>query len=142
VPVPEGWGGYNGIEVDPYYLWVFGPSGIACATHASVIKCRQGKIPRPKWISHVFDQSLWESGSPPPVNSLCPCADGTLAACLKDNHIYTADYKIEIMDRTKGWRRIVTSSWVKRGGSGPQIVKMPIPCWSLLTSLKKDLTTG
>jgi hypothetical protein len=38
------WTSYNGIEVDPYYLWVFGKDGIACATHASIIKCRQGKM--------------------------------------------------------------------------------------------------
>ncbi len=46
---PEKWKTYNGIEVDPYFLWVFGKGGIACATHASVIKARQGKIKKPSW---------------------------------------------------------------------------------------------
>jgi len=131
---PEEWTSYNGIEVDPYYLWVFGKDGIACATHASIIKSRQGKITRPTWIYHDFDNQVFPSE--PEVTSLCPCADGTLVANIQGN-IYTADYEI---DRES--RRIVTSSWVKRGGNAKQVIKMPIPCWPLLESLRANLQSG
>jgi hypothetical protein len=131
---PENWTSYNGIEVDPYYLWVFGKGGIACATHASIIKCRQGKITRPSWIRHDFDKQVFPSA--PEVTSLYPCADETLVANVQGN-IYTADYEI---DRKS--RRIVTSSWVKRGGNAKQVIKMPIPCWSMLESLRANLELG
>lgn len=128
---PEHWKGYNGIEVDPYYVWVFGKGGIACATHASMIKARQGKIKRPSWIYHAFDKQF----TAPEVISLCPSADGTLVVCML-NEIYTADYKIDQKSN-----HVVTSSWVKRGGNGKQVIKMPIPCWSVLESLKANLQT-
>jgi hypothetical protein len=126
---PTNWAGYNGIEIDPYYVWVFGKGGIACATHASVIKCRQGKIQRPSWIYHDFDKQF----AAPEVKTLYPCADGTLIVCMQDE-IYTANYEIK-RDR----QRIVTGSWVKRGGNAKQVIKMPIPCWSVLESLKATL---
>ena len=129
---PENWNGYNGIVVDPYYIWLFGKGGIACATHASMIKTRQGKIKRPSWIYHDFDKQF----SAPEVISLCPSADGTLVVCML-NEIYTADYKID-----QKTNRVVTSSWVKRGGNGKQVVKIPIPCWSVLESLKANLQTN
>ena len=141
---PEAWDSYNGIEVDPRYLWVFGKGttgkyltrryeSIACATHASIIKCRQGKIPRPTWIYHDFEDDMWHHGTLPVVTSLFPCADGTLVANIQGN-IYTADYEIKLASR-----RIVTSSWVKRGGNAKQVIKMPIPCWSVLERLRATL---
>lgn len=126
---PEHWTGYNGIEVDPYYLWVFGKGGIACASHASMIKCRQGKIPRPNWIYHDFDKQF----TTPEVTSLYPCVDGTLLISMLDD-IYTADYNIS---RDKD--RILPSSWVKRGGVAKQVIKMSVPCWSVLESLRANL---
>jgi hypothetical protein len=126
---PQKWSNYNGIEVDPYYVWLFGKGGIACATHASMIKCRQGKIKAPTWIYHDFDKQF----TTPEVRSLYPCADGTLFVAMQDR-IYTADYKI---DRSKG--RVLTSSWVERGGNAKQVIKMAIPCWALLESLKMNL---
>jgi hypothetical protein len=126
---PQHWTSYNGIEIDPYYVWLFGKGGIACATHASMIKCRQGKIKAPTWIYHDFDKQF----KAPEVRSLYPCVDGTLLVAMLDE-IYTADYKI---DRSKG--HILTSSWVKRGGKAKQVIKMPIPCWSVLESLKANL---
>jgi hypothetical protein len=131
------WTSY-GIEVDPYYLWVFGKDGIACATHASIIKCRQGKIPRPSWIYHDLEKQVFpgrDAGGLPEVTSLCPCADGTLVAIIQGN-IYTADYEIVRAERYSSSRQIVTSSWVKRGGKAKQVIKMPIPCWSVLESLR------
>jgi hypothetical protein len=126
---PENWTDYNGIEVDPHYVWVFGKGGIACATHASMIKCKQGKIRRPSWIYHDFDKQFRR----PAVTSLYPCADGMLVVSMLDE-IYTPDYRID-----RGANRVVTSSWVKRGGSAKQVIKMPIPCWSVLESLKASL---
>ena len=126
---PEHWTSYNGIEVDPYYVWVFGKGGIACATHASVIKCRQGKLERPSWVYHDFDKTF----QAPEVVSLYPCADGTLVVAMQDD-IYTADYSIN-----RASMRVVTSSWVKRGGNAKQVIKMVIPCWPVLESLRADL---
>ena len=126
---PQNWTDYNGIEVDPYYLWVFGKGGIACATHASMIKCRQGKIPRPAWIYHDFDKQF----SNPEVISLSPCVDGTLLVSMLTD-IYTADYSIR-----RDENRLKTSSWVKRGGVAQQVIKMPVPCWSVLESLRTNL---
>jgi hypothetical protein len=137
---PEHWTSYNGIEVDPYYLWVFGKDGIACATHASIIKCRQGKIARPSWTYWYFDNKIFPPEGPE-VTSLCPCADGTLVTNIQGN-IYTADYKIGERVLHNGHDhgpRIVTSSWVKRGGNAKQVIKMPIPCWSMLESLRANL---
>ena len=128
---PKGWTGYNGIVADPYYLWIFGKNGIACATHASMIKCRQGKIAQPTWIYHDFPAPF----SAPEVASVSPCVDGTLLVAVQ-GEIYTADYEI---NRSKG--RIVTSAWVKRGGNAKQVVKMPVPCWSVLESLRANLET-
>jgi len=128
---PEQWTSYNGVEVDPNYVWLFGKGGIACATHASMRKCRQGQIERPSWIYHDFDTQLKE----PEVISLNACGDGTLLVSMLDD-VYTADYTV---DREKS--RIVTSSWVKRGGRAKQVVKMPIPCWTLLESLRANLLT-
>jgi hypothetical protein len=134
---PENWTGYNGIEVDPYYLWVFGKGGIACATHASMIKCRQRKakgdrLARPTWISHDFDKQF----TAPEVISLYPCVDETLLVSMLGD-IYTADYRI---DRPKnGTSRIITSPWVQRGGVAKQLIKMPIPAWSVLESLRANL---
>jgi hypothetical protein len=99
-----------------------------------MIKCRQGKIKRPTWIYHDFDTQQFKT--PPEVISLYPCADGTLLVSMLSD-IYTADYKI---DRQK--RHVLTSSWVKRGGQAKQVIKMPIPCWSALESLKANLQSN
>lgn len=110
--------------------WLFGKGGIACATHASVIKCRQGKIRRPSWIYHDFDKEQFKK---PEVISLHPCPDGTLVVSLQDE-IYTADYRID-----RALNRVVTTYWTKRGGQAQQVVKMAIPCWLALESLKTTL---
>jgi hypothetical protein len=133
LPGPENWSAYSGIEVDPYCLWIFGVDGIACATHASVVQCKNGKLKSPRWIYHDFDKSLWQSGQPPVVDSLYPCADETLVALL-NTAIYTANYRID-----RASNRIVTSSWLKRGGEGRQVIKMPVPCWPVFTQVTRDL---
>ena len=148
--VSSPWGEeYNGIEVDPYYLWVFGSKGFACATHSSVIQCKNGILPTPKWITYNFkwtdfaqaptapkitqpaDQDNWVKNLN--VLSLCPCPDGTLAVNLNGS-FWTANFEIKLNDK-----RIDTDSWIERGGNGDQIQKMPIPCWSVLESLNANL---
>jgi hypothetical protein len=128
---PEFWTSFNGIEVNQHHLWVFGKDGIACATHASIIKCLQHKIVRPSWIfvkEIPYDRS-------PDVTSLFACEDGTLVAAI-EGKIYTADYDIYPFS---GALHINTSSWVKRNGKAKQVIKMPIPCWPMVQSLRMKL---
>jgi hypothetical protein len=99
--VPTPWGDYTGIQVDPYYIWVFRQHAVACATHASVIRCLQGGRPMPRWMEHspnvLGDQTRdgegnlwkWEDGqlikSRPPLKGLLsfsPCIDGTFYASI------------------------------------------------------------
>ena len=126
---PQHWTSYNGVAVDPYYVWVFGKGGIACATHASMIKCRQQKSRTPAWVYHDFPAPF----SAPEVHALNPCVDGTLLVAMQGD-IYTADYAV---DKLKN--RVVTSSWVARGGPAEQVGKLPVPCWPVLESLRANL---
>jgi|GEM_PF-2508272 hypothetical protein len=100
--VPAPWGTYTGIDIDPYYLWVFRAQGFACATHASVLSCIQGKRAVPRWMEHSpngllgdqnnHDGNFWlvdgqETKPAPPLLGLTafsPCSDRTLFA-----NIYT-----------------------------------------------------
>lgn len=126
---PEHWTSYNGVAVDPYYVWVFGKGGLACATHASMIRCRQQKSRTPAWVYHDFPAPF----KAPEVQTLSPCVDGTLVVGMQGD-TYTADYTI---DRKK--QRILTSSWVARGGAANQVVKLPVPCWPVIESLRANL---
>ena len=108
------------------------------------------KLPSPRWITYKFKWADFSQSSNPPnltqpadqenwvnslnILSLCPCADGTLSVSLQNNSFWTANYEIRLKDK-----RIDTNAWVLRGGEGDQIQKMPIPCWSLLESLKANL---
>jgi hypothetical protein len=97
--VPSPWGTYSGVEVDPYYVWVFRPEGFACATHASVISCIAGKRKAPRWMEHTpadilgdmsdagVNHAWWVNGQetrPKPalkgLVSFSPCKDGTIFA--------------------------------------------------------------
>jgi hypothetical protein len=170
--VPTPWGDYSGIEVDPYYVWVYRPHAVVCATHASVISCIQGKRPMPRWMEHgpndvLGDQSrqgegnLWlvngrETKPRPPLKgilSLSPCKDGTLYASIYNRTVsksstgdhwlfeakdtlgsYTTRYNIDLKAG-----RINVDPWVKIGGDALQVLKMPIPSWSLFESLETTL---
>lgn len=108
------WEAYSGIAVDPYFLWVFGTSGFACATHASVLKSIQsnGATP-PRWLNGPSLDSLLYDGNQYPGNrderegsipphpglaDLSPCEDGTLFISLttrkviKDTVAYDRNY--------------------------------------------------
>ncbi len=145
--VPSPWGEYKGIEVDPHFLWVFGTEGLACATHASVIKAsierKNGNPSSPAWITF---KTGWEDGFN--VRSLWPCVDGTLAVgsdqpIQNGLVLWTGEYKVHLKEP----RRI---EWhyqgAPRGGSPKLVHKMPIPCWSLyakvLADLEKDVGEG
>lgn len=129
--VPSPWEQYNGIEVDPYCLWVFGPKGLACATHASLVRCKKGEIGKPNWITY---NTGWKDGFN--VTALSACADGTLILSSKqqDSNCWTPNYDINLKER-----RIGLKPWDRRGGWGTQVQKMAIPCWSLLDSLRANL---
>lgn len=104
--VPSPWGTYAGVAVDPYYLWVFGTGGFACATHASVMKCIKDKEKNPsatpRWLmGPSLDYLLYDGnqypgnreekdGTIPPHPGLvdfCPADDGTLFISLTTRKI-------------------------------------------------------
>ena len=108
--VPAPWATYSGIDVDPYYVWVFRPEGVACATHASVISCILGKRTAPRWMEHspgdvLGDQSdqgrnnKWlvdgqETTGRPPLKgilSLSACKDGTFYASIYSRTVTKSD---------------------------------------------------
>ena len=57
--VPSPWTYYIGIAADRHYLWVFGSGGFACATHASVISCLQGKRQSPRWMTYYIPDKMY-----------------------------------------------------------------------------------
>ena len=170
--VPAPWGDYSGIDVDPYYLWVFRPEGFACATHASVISCIQGQIPAPRWVHCGLDDLLgdqarhvgnkWlvagmETTTFPRLKgliSLSPCRDGTLFASVHTRtvrRVKSGDHWLFIPDDTLALYTttyrlapgsLAVDPWVKCGSTGKQVQKMPVPCWSLLQGLQADLQSA
>ena len=125
--VTMGWDHYIGIEVDPYYLWAFLPGFIACATHASVIKCIKDGTGRPSWIEYAIPQSAPLKG----LRSFCPCEDGTIVASDDNLNMWTTTYSVDLKGRS-----IKLTGWEQLGGKGYQI---PNPCWRLFAQLKADL---
>ena len=113
--VPTPWGDYSGVQVDPYYVWIFRPHALACATHASVISCIKGKRSTPRWMEYspndvLGDQSnlgsargdVWvvdgnRTNARPPLKgilSMSPCVDGT---------IYASIYNRTVTQSQSGW---------------------------------------
>jgi hypothetical protein len=70
-PVPAPWHTFSGIEVDQHLLWVFGPGGFACATHASVMKAIKeqaaGKASEPRWMYYFPNTLLFRNGELVPL---------------------------------------------------------------------------
>lgn len=133
--VPSPWTEYNGIEVDPNFLWVFGKEGIACATHASVIKCKNGKLDKPRWITY---KTNWEDGFN--VKSLCASADGVLSICSDQSRqsglvLWQGDYKINLKESKLTW----SYSGHPLQERPEQIIKTPAPCWAVFESLWRSL---
>jgi hypothetical protein len=148
VHVASPWKEYAGIAVDPWFLWVYGPQGFACATHASVIRAMRGEIQSPRWITYAFKGEDFAQAMPDSTPaqrealaasyktlSLHPCADGTLSISVWNPWAFwTANYEVDLKEQ-----RINTASWVRHGDGLAQIQKMPIPCWKLYASLKQNL---
>jgi hypothetical protein len=99
--VPSPWGGYDGLGVDRHYLWVFGSGGFACATHASIVRCLNKEVQRPRWMEHYPTELLYTKEynrdknkvsyeHHPGLVDVCPCDDGTLVAAL-----YTRSVKLK-----------------------------------------------
>ena len=97
--VPSPAGSYSGIAVDSWFLWVFGPVGCQCASHASIMSYLGKKRAAPIWLSVpslnqvLFDgdqypgadKNFWTpTGTRPPFRGLIDfssCEDRTLFVC-------------------------------------------------------------
>src|SRR5262245_3410583 len=80
---------YRGVAVDPYFLWMYGDHGFACAAHASVMSSVNKKRSMPRWLGPP-DKNIV------PVLDLSSCEDGTLLVCTPDrlaNAVYRVDLK-------------------------------------------------
>ncbi len=126
---PQHWSTYNGVAVDPYYVWVFGKGGIACATHASMIKCRQKKTRTPAWIYHDFPAPF----KAPEVHALTPVRRRHARRGHAGRHLHRRlrdrPCKNRVVDQLVGGAR-------RRGNA---VVKLPVPCWPVLESLRTNL---
>lgn len=91
----ESYSGYGGVRVDQRYLWIYRPDALACATHASVMRCLKGESQKPRWMEYcpkelLYDKSYHQGHSKVKLPEdpllglvdLCPCDDGTLAAAM------------------------------------------------------------
>jgi hypothetical protein len=135
--VPSPWPRYNGIEVDDHFLWVFGTEGMACATHASVLQCKNGAIPSPRWITY---KTSWTDGFN--VMSLSACIDGTLAVgsdqpVQRGLVMWSGTYEVNLEQRSLTWNY----KGEPRGGAPKQLKKMPISCWPVFSHVLNDLET-
>ena len=134
VPIPMDV--YTGVAVDSKYLWVYGQHGFACATHASVISCINGKRPMPLWLGNGQKKNI------PNVIDLSSCEDGTLLVSSPDSlamSVYHVDFKTP--DVGEG-ERLSIEKWetLVGGGGATQVQKLPIFGWPVFESLKSDLT--
>ena len=88
VPIPMNV--YSGIAVDPHFLWMYGPYGFACATHASVLGYINGtRTPIPLWLGNGQPNNI------PNVLDLSSCEDGTLFVLGPNNQAVTSAYHID-----------------------------------------------
>lgn len=163
--VPSPWTHYRGLGVDNHYLWVFGSGGFACATHASVIRCRKKETDRPRWMEHYPNDLLYSysyrehekdvKGARPELKGLLdlsPCDDGTIVAAIAQRTViplnliwtivddpqpplYTATYRTDLKAQK------IDVAWKKlpQGTAGVVVQKMPVACWSMLESLQESL---
>jgi hypothetical protein len=163
--VPSPWGGYDGLGVDRHYLWVFGSGGLACATHASVMRCLKEKR-NPRWMVHLPNQLLYKGDQNPTPRpdpkpllglvDLCPCEDGTLVAALYTRSVIqksyggrSTQYYYEYIDsnglysadyQTNLEKGTIEVDWTRiPGTNGARVQKLPVFCWSLFESLPEML---
>jgi hypothetical protein len=144
---------YYGLAVNRNYVWVHAPAGFACATHASVIRCLEGKLDKPAWAYHQMDATLSKGKEDPKgkILDFYPCDDGSFLASLTEGDplatngepLYTAAYHVNlkthyiavhwIRDRAKVIQRI------GNGAKAYRSCKVPLFCWPQLDALMKHV---
>jgi hypothetical protein len=159
----------RGIGVDRRYLWVFNSDGFACASHASVIRCRKGEISSPRWMTHQPNDLLYSEDyrryqakvtrrSPlRGLLDLSPSDDGTLAAAISQRTVLTgkAYHKIFYNFDDQANPPLYTATyeidikapaiavhWTKlpEATTGICVQKLPTRAWSMLTGLGRMLS--
>jgi hypothetical protein len=124
---------YNGLAVDPHFLWVFGNEGVVCASHASVQAFFLKKRAAPNWLGPPKNNKTH-------VLALSACGDGTLAL-YKDGELASGLYRIDFakqnpQDRfTVDWEKWADLRWVH------QMQKLPVLGWPLLDASIQSLTS-
>jgi hypothetical protein len=118
---------YRGVAVDPYFLWMYGDHGFACATHASVMSCVNKKRSMPLWLGPPV-------GNLAPVLDLSSCEDGTLLVCTPNrlsNAVYHVDFKTPSLGEGQ---RLTVEKWedLAAGWGAAQVQKLPIFGWPLI----------
>lgn len=136
VPIPMG--AYTGIAVDRHFLWMYGPDGFACATHASVMSC---------CISKKRSMPLWlGNGNPDNIRGaldLSSCADGTLLVSTPTS-LSTAVYHIDFKAPRGEGMGLTYDTWesFQGGGGATQVQKLPIYGWQQLERLHATVNKG
>ncbi len=118
---------YSGVAVDPYFLWVYGDQGFACATHASVMGCIEKKRPAPRWFPH-------HPSNIASVRDLSPCEDNTLFVSTSDR-LSTGVFSLDLTTHGKSDdQRLTVKDWEDFPGqaNADQVQKLPIYGWQLL----------
>lgn len=158
------WGDYQGLAVDAHHLWAFEHERIACATHASILRCLNGEIGKPEWIEYRADQLLYtdeyhkrknEVRQLPPLKGIVDlgaCDDGTIVASIFTRSVITRSYGgrsvhtyAETIDRNALYTgryaidpgsAALSVSWEKIGATtGNRLQKTPVFCWDALLGL-------
>jgi hypothetical protein len=142
-PGPRGLGpSYLGISVDKRYVWLYTSWGFACATHASVMRCLEGKIASPGWI--LSDPACLKEKR---LGNLCSCDDSTLLAALlgpRDDQVelrnggwplYTGAYDVDLKNR----KIAVKFAPCENGAKSYRSDKVRLSCWPLLEDLMQYL---
>ncbi|PZX55616.1 hypothetical protein [Algoriphagus chordae] len=163
------WANFVGIGVDSRYLWVYKAGAIACATHTEVFNSlEKGGNSQLPWMIYDIPKKVGETAYDPQelgfliksyypkgLLDLSPCDDETLVAlyCEKtawwQAPIYSLSPKIDRVARTlkmEGSKRdsndhiVPTNGWDSdRTVWVSRVIKQPIDCWPLLSSLEKIL---
>jgi hypothetical protein len=146
---PWGVNWYHGLGVDQRYVWLHAPLGFACATHASVMRCLEGKLETPTWMYHQMDATLPKGKEDPKgkILDLCPGDDGSFLVSLTEGDplstdgapLYSAAYHVNLKTRhiAVHWARD-RSGAPQRAGEGIasyRSCKVPLFCWPQLEGL-------
>ncbi|MBX9844314.1 MAG: hypothetical protein K2Z80_21150 [Xanthobacteraceae bacterium] len=135
------YGTYSGIAVDPYFLWVYGKDGFACATHASVMRCIEKKRTAPRWLGNGNPATTGFN-----VRALASCPDGTLLLSTPDK-LRAAAFHVDLAAAQGDGMGLIIDLWdpandlsttwkdVAGGEGAQQVHKLPIYGWPRIESL-------